>query len=68
MQYVNCFYATFIRLQLVANIKPVTKYNECYVRLDSPRFNVNIEKVILDHVGERLLDPEAEAKIAMKRQ
>jgi hypothetical protein len=24
--------------------------------------------MILDHVGERLLDPEAEAKIAMKRQ
>lgn len=67
MQYANYFYATFIRLHF-ANIKPVTKYNEWYVRLDSARFHGNIEKVILDHVGERLLDPEAEAKIAMKRQ
>jgi outer membrane translocation and assembly module TamA len=32
------------------------------------RFNGNIEKVIVDLVGERHLDPEAEAKIAMKRQ
>jgi hypothetical protein len=67
LQYVNCFYATFIRLQLVANIKPVTKYNEWYVRLYSARFNGNSEKVIIDLVGERLLDPEGEAKIAMKR-
>lgn len=67
MQYVNWFYATFIRLHF-ANIKPVTKYNEWYVRLYSARFNGNSEKVILDLVGERLLDPEAEAKIAMKRQ
>ena len=36
------------------------------VRLYSARFNGNIEKMIL--VGQRLLDPEAEAKIAMKRQ
>jgi hypothetical protein len=38
------------------------------VRLDSARFNGNNEKVIVDLVGERHLDPEAEAKIAMKRQ
>jgi len=34
----------------------------------SARFNGNIKKVIVDLVGERHLDPEAEAKIAMKRQ
>ena len=34
----------------------------------SARFNGNIEKVKVDLVGERHLDPEAEAKIAMKRQ
>jgi hypothetical protein len=28
LQYINWFYATFIRLHLVANVKPVTKYNE----------------------------------------
>ena len=38
------------------------------VRLYSARFNGNIEKAIADLVGERHLDPEAEAKIAMKRQ
>ncbi|MFL6363936.1 MAG: hypothetical protein ACJ719_01850 [Nitrososphaeraceae archaeon] len=31
MQYIDWFYATFIKLQLVANVKPVTKYNEWYV-------------------------------------
>ena len=30
MQYINWFYATFIKLHLVANVKPVTKYNEWY--------------------------------------
>ena len=30
MQYIDWFYATFIRLHLVANVKPVTKYNEWY--------------------------------------
>jgi hypothetical protein len=35
--------------------------------LYSARFNGNSEKVIIDLVGERLLDPEGEAKIAMKR-
>lgn len=67
MQYINWFYATLIKLHLVANVKPVTKYNEWYVRLYSARFNGNSEKVIIDLVGERLLDPEGEAKIAMKR-
>jgi len=32
------------------------------------RFNGKIEKVLVDLIGERHLDPEAEAKIAMKRQ
>ena len=67
MQYFNWFYATLIKLHVVANVKPVTKYNEWYVCI-SARFNGNIEKVIVDLVGERHLDPEAEAKIAMKRQ
>ena len=32
------------------------------------RFNGKIEKVVIDPLGERHIDPEAEAKIAMKRQ
>jgi hypothetical protein len=31
LQYIDWFYATFIKLHLVANVKPVTKYNEWYV-------------------------------------
>jgi hypothetical protein len=68
LQYIDWFYATFIKLQLVANVKPVTKYNEWYVctLLDSM---VTLRRCdILDLVGERHLGPEAEAKIAMKRQ
>jgi hypothetical protein len=30
LQYINWFYATFIKLHLVDNVKPVTKYNEWY--------------------------------------
>lgn len=67
MQYINWFYVTLIKLHLVANVKPVTKYKNGTFVL-SARFNGNIEKVIVDLVGERHLDPEAEAKIAMKRQ
>lgn len=32
------------------------------------RFNGKIEKVVIDLLGERHIDPEAEARIAMKRQ
>jgi hypothetical protein len=28
LQYIFCFYVIFIRLHLVANVKPVTKYND----------------------------------------
>ena len=32
------------------------------------RFTGKIEKVIIDLLGERITDPEAEARVVMKRQ
>ena len=39
-----------------------------YETKSGERFTGKIEKVVIDLLGERITDPEAEARVAMKRQ
>jgi hypothetical protein len=61
VRYIYAIYETF-DIGLDSGTPVTNEYKQ------GARFNGKIEKVVIDLLGDRHIDPEAKAKIAMKRQ